>query len=347
MSERTKSEIAAGNDKDVSCRKNFYCEDITGAIGNTPLIRLRRLPQELGIKATILVKPEFISPTGSVKDRMATFILNAAVEKGELKPGGTIVEATSGNTGAAVAMFGAVHGYKVILTIPDKMSTEKVNTLKAFGAEVHICPTAVPAESPESYYETAKRIQRETPGSYFIGQYFNLDNIEAHYRSTGPEIWKQTEGKIDILIGGIGTGGTVSGTARYLKEQKQQIEVVAADPEGSVYFQYHKDQTLIEPHTYFVEGIGEDMLCPTIDFSVIDKVYKVTDMECFLTTRDLTRKEGIFGGGSSGAAVFVALKHARTVDADKIIVVILPDSGSKYLSKIFNDDWMREKGFLK
>lgn len=347
MSEPTKSKTAAGSKQDSSSSPGFYCEDITGAIGNTPLVRLRRLPQELGIKATILVKPEFISPTGSVKDRMATFILKAAVEKGDLKPGGTIVEATSGNTGASVAMFGAVYGHKVILTIPDKMSSEKVNTLRAFGAEVHICPTAVPAESPESYYETAKRIQRENPGSYFIGQYFNLDNIKAHYCSTGPEIWKQTEGKIDILVGGIGTGGTVSGTARYLKEQNPQIEVVGADPEGSVYFQYHKDQTMIEPHTYFVEGIGEDMLCPTIDFSVIDKVYKVTDKECFLTARDLTRREGIFGGGSSGAALWVALKHAKTIDADKIMVVILPDGGAKYLSKVFNDEWMREKGFLE
>lgn len=326
--------------------KKFYSETVSDTVGNTPLVRLRKLTAEHGIKATVLAKLEFLNPTGSVKDRMAIYILENAVAKGELKPGGTIVEGTSGNTGAAVAMFAAANGYKAIFTIPDKMSDEKINTLKAFGAEVHVCPTAVPAESPESYYETAKRIHRETPGSYYIGQYFNLDNIDAHYHSTGPEIWKQTEGKIDILVGGIGTGGTISGTARYLKEQNSKIEVVAADPVGSVYYQYHKDKTLIEPHTYFVEGIGEDMLCPTIDFDVIDKVYQVDDKQSFLMTRDLARKEGILAGGSGGSAVHVALKHAKALDADKTMVIILPDSGVKYISKIFNDDWMREKGFL-
>ena len=325
----------------------FYAEDITEAIGNTPLVRLRRLTAERGITATVLVKVEFMNPTGSIKDRMVVFILREAIRKGTLKAGGTIVEATSGNTGAAVAMFAATYGYKAILTIPDKMSREKVDTLRAFGAEVHICPTAVPAESPQSYYETARRIHRETPNSFFIGQYFNLDNIEAHYRLTGPEIWAQTGGRLDVFVGGIGTGGTVSGTAKFLKEKNPAIEVVTADPIGSVYYQYHKDKTLIEPHTYNVEGIGEDMLCPTIDFSVIDKVYQVTDEECFRTGRDLALKEGILGGGSCGAAVHVALTHAKTLDAGKVVVVILPDSGSKYISKMFNDDWMREKGFLK
>jgi cystathionine beta-synthase len=327
--------------------KKFYANDITETIGDTPLVRLRRLPDAAGVKATVLAKLEFINPTGSIKDRMAVFILDEALRAGELKPGYTIIEATSGNTGAAVAMFGAVHGFPVILTIPDKMSSEKVDTLRAFGAEVHICPTAVPAESPESYYETAKRIHRETPQSYFIGQYFNLDNIEAHYRLTGPELWRQTQGKFDTLVGGIGTGGTVSGTARYLKEQNAAIEIVAADPVGSVYYDYHRSKELIEPSTYLVEGIGEDMLCPTIDFSVIDRVYQVTDEESFVTARDLARQEGILAGGSSGAAVHVALRHAATLDADKTVVVILPDGGSRYLSKMYNDDWMREKGFIK
>lgn len=326
---------------------NWYLPDITGAIGNIPLIKLRRLPAEHGVKATILVKPEFLNPTGSVKDRMAVYVLQQAVDRGDLKPGGTIVEATSGNTGAAVAMFAAANGYKTILTIPDKMSREKVDTLRAFGAEVHICPTAVPADSPESYYETAKRLQRETPGSYFVGQYFNLDNIKAHYELTGPEIWSQTGGKFDVLVAGIGTGGTLSGTAKYIKEQDANIEVVAVDPEGSVFYDKFHHGTDIEPHPYAVEGIGDDFLCPTLDFSVLDKIYQVTDKECFLMTRALTRKEGIFGGGSSGGAVHVALKHARDFDADKIVVVILPDGGSKYISKIFNDEWMREKGFIK
>ena len=325
----------------------FWSDDITGAIGNTPLVRLRRMTARRGIKATVLVKPEFINPTGSIKDRMAVYILREAERKGELKPGGTIVEASSGNTGAAVAMFAATHGYKAIITIPDKMSKEKVDTLRALGAEVHVCPTAVPAESPESYYETGKRIHRETPGAYWVGQYFNLKNIEAHYMLTGPEIWEQSGGHLDVFVGGIGTGGTVSGTAKFLKEQNANIEVVAADPIGSVYYQYHKDKTLIEPHTYFVEGIGEDMLCPTIDFSVIDEVYQVSDKQCFLTARELARTEGIFGGGSSGAAVYVALEHAKKLDADKIVVVILPDHGAKYISKIYNDEWMREKGLLK
>jgi cystathionine beta-synthase len=330
----------------LGMQNKYWIDNITEAIGNTPLVRLNRMTKERGIKATVLVKPEFLNPSGSIKDRMAVFILDQAIARGELTPGGTIVEATSGNTGAAVAMYAAVNGFKAILTIPDKMSTEKIDTLRAFGAAVHICPTAVPAESPDSYYETGRRIARETPNSFFIGQYFNLDNIEAHYRLTGPEIWAQTGGKFDVFVGGIGTGGTVSGVAKFLKEKNPKIEVVTADPIGSIYFQYHKDKTMIEPHTYLVEGIGEDMLCPTMDFSVIDKVFQVTDKECFVAGRDLARKEGILAGGSSGAAVHVALEYAKTLSPDKIVVVILPDSGSKYISKMFNDSWMREKGFL-
>lgn len=324
---------------------DFWINDIIGAIGNIPLVRLNNMTKERGVKATVLVKPESLNPTGSIKDRMAVFMLDAAISRGELKPGGTIVEATSGNTGAAVAMYAAVNGFKAILTIPDKMSKEKVDTLRAFGAEVHVCPTEVPAESPQSYYEVGRRIARETPNSFFVGQYFNVDNIEAHYRLTGPEIWKQTGGRLDVFVGGIGTGGTVSGVAKYLKEKNPKIEVVTADPIGSVYYQYHIDKTMIEPRTYLVEGIGEDMLCPTIDFSVIDKVFQVNDEQCFVAGRDLARKEGILAGGSSGAAVHVALEYARSLPADKIVVVILPDSGSKYISKMFNDDWMREKGF--
>ena len=324
----------------------FYFDSITDAVGNTPLIRLKKLPAEHGVEATMVVKAEFMNPTGSVKDRMAIYLLEQAVDRGDLKPGGTIVEATSGNTGAAVAMFAAVHGYKAILTIPDKMSREKVDTLKAFGAEVYVCPTAVPPESPESYYEVGKRLAREHPGSFWVGQYFNLDNIDAHYHTTGPEIWKQTEGKLDCFVGGVGTGGTVSGVARFLKEQNPKIEVVGVDPEGSVYYQYHKDQTMVEPHTYFVEGIGEDMLCPTIDFSVIDTMYQLGDKESFLVARDLARKEGILAGGSSGTVVAAGLKHAKTMKAGQTMVIILPDSGFKYISKMFNDDWMREKGFM-
>ena len=323
-----------------------YAEDITETIGDTPLVKLRHMATSRNVQATILLKLEFLNPTGSVKDRMAVYLLKEAVRRGELKPGGTIVEATSGNTGAAVAMFAAAFGYRAILTIPDKMSQEKVDTLKAFGGEVHVCPTAVPPDSPESYYETAKRIADEIDGAFMIGQYFNLDNVRAHYKLTGPEIWQQTGGNIDVFVGGIGTGGTLSGVARYLKEQNPEIEVVAVDPIGSVFYQYHKDKTLIDPHPYQVEGIGDDLLCPTVDFSVIDKIYQVTDRECFLATRELARREGVFGGGSSGAAVHGALKHAATLKGDKTIVTILPDSGFKYISKIFNDAWMREKGYL-
>jgi cystathionine beta-synthase len=271
--------------KDKSHMNNvegIFLDDITKTIGNTPLVKLRQMTKKRGIKPTILAKLEFLNPTGSVKDRMAVYLLDQAVKKGELKPGGTIVEATSGNTGAAVAMYAAANGYKAILTIPDKMSKEKIDMLRAFGAEVHICPTAVPPESSDSYYETGKRLQRETPNSYWVGQYFNIDNIEAHYRTTGPEIWEQAGDRLDILVGGIGTGGTISGTAKFLKEMNSNIEVVAVDPVGSVFYDYYKNKTMIEPQTYLVEGIGDDMLCPTLDFSVIDKIYQVTDEECFL-----------------------------------------------------------------
>ena len=341
---KVKEEIMAVSTDNNS---NFFLNDITEAIGDIPLIRLRRMTVARDIKATVLVKPEFLNPSGSVKDRMAVYILDKAIACGDLKPGGTIIEATSGNTGAAVAMFAAAHDFKAIFTIPDKMSKEKIDTLKAYGGEVHVCPAAVPAESPESYYETGKRLHRENPGSYFIGQYFNPDNIEAHYHSTGPEIWEQTDGNFDTLVGGIGTGGTLSGTARLLKEKKPEIEIIGVDPIGSVYYQYYQDKTMIEPHTYFVEGIGEDMMCSTIDFSVIDKVYQVSDKDCFLTCRELTRTEGIFAGGSSGGAVWAALKHAKGMKEGQTLIVILPDSGSNYLSKVFNDDWMREKGFLE
>jgi cystathionine beta-synthase len=287
-----------------------------------------------------------MNPGGSIKDRMAVYILEKAVAEGKIGPDTTIIEATSGNTGVAVAMFGAVHNRRVILTIPDKMSDEKVNTLRAYGAEVHVCPTDVPAESPESYYQTAVGLAKEVGDYFLLNQYENLDNPEAHYQITGPEIWRQTEGKIDILVGGVGTGGTMSGCSRYLKEQNPKITTVAVDPEGSVFADYFHSKKLVEPKRYFVEGIGEDKLCPTMQYEYIDDFIKVDDRQSFLAARELAAKEGILAGGSSGSAMYGALEYARAHDADKMMVVVLPDAGVKYLSRIFNDQWMRDKGFL-
>ena len=313
-------------------------------MGQTPLVRFRRVNGSL--KTPIWAKLEFLNPGGSIKDRMAIHIINKAEKDGKLKPGGTIVENTSGNTGVGVAMVAAVRGYKAIFTMPDKMSTEKVNLLKAYGAKVVITPTNVPADSPESYYETAKRIARETPGSFYVNQYHNPDNIEAHYLTTGPEIWAQTDGQVDCLIAGIGTGGTLSGVARFLKEKNPKVTIIAVDPEGSVFYNWFKDKKLIEPKVYKVEGIGEDMVTKAMDFSVVDDMVQVNDRECFQMARRLTTDEGMFAGGSSGGAVAGAVKYLAGHDHFKCAVTILPDSGSRYLSKMFSDEWLRDNGFL-
>jgi cystathionine beta-synthase len=318
--------------------------DISRAIGNTPLVKLRKIVDESS--ATVLAKAEFMNPGGSIKDRMAIYIIEDAEKKGLLKPGGTIVENTSGNTGVGVAIISAIKGYKAIFTIPDKMSQEKIDLLKAFGAEVIVTPTDVPPDSPLSYYETAKRIARETPNSFYLNQYHNLKNTESHYYTTGPEIWEQTEGKIDYFVAGIGTGGTMSGAGKFLKEKKPDIKIIAVDPIGSVYYDYFKHKKLIEPKVYKVEGIGEDMLVENVDFSIIDDIYQVNDKESFIIARRLTKEEGLFVGGSSGSAAKVAVDLAKKVGRDKIIVVILPDSGTRYLSKIYSDRWMKDNGFL-
>lgn len=321
-----------------------YHNDILGTIGNTPLVRLNRVAK--GIKPTVLVKIEFFNPGGSVKDRMAIYMVEEAVKKGLLKPGGTLVENTSGNTGIGLALYAAVKGYKAIFTIPDKMSREKIDLLRAYGAEVVICPTAVPPDSPESYYEVAKRMVKEIPNSYLVNQYHNQDNVEAHYRTTGPEIWEETEGRIDYLVAGAGTGGTISGAGRFLKEKKPDVKIIGVDPIGSIYHDWFKYMRIIESHVYMVEGIGEDMLCETMHFDVMDDIIQVNDRDSFLMARRLVREEAILAGGSSGSAVCAALKVCENLSEDKVVVVLLPDTGRNYMSKIFNDEWMKEKGYL-
>jgi len=322
-----------------------FKKDILAAIGNTPLVKLNKVLEEKS--ANVYAKCEFMNPTGSIKDRMAFHIINEAEKSGELKPGGTIVENTSGNTGLGVAMVAAVKGYKCVFTMPDKMSTEKVNMLKAYGAEVVITATDVPADSPEHYVETAKRIARERPGSFYVNQYHNQLNIDAHYHSTGKEIWEQTGGKIDVFVSGIGTGGTISGVGRYLKERNPDIKIVGVDPIGSVFFNYFYTKKLPTPHVYKVEGIGEDLLCEAVDFSVIDEIRQVNDKQSFVMARKLIRQEGFFCGGSSGSTVHIAAEIAREIGPDKSVVVILTDSASRYISKYLSDSWMQDNGFLE
>jgi cystathionine beta-synthase len=290
-----------------------------------------------------------MNPGGAIKDRMAMYILDKAEREGRIKPGATIVENTSGNTGMGVALWAAVKGYRCVFTMPDKMSTEKVNALKAFGAEVVVTPTNVPAEDPLSYYETAKRIHRETPGSFMLNQYHNKDNIEAHYMLTGPEIADDFEKlgvEPDYLVAGLGTGGTMSGAGKRLKERFPKLKNIGVDPEGSVYLDYFKTGKMIQPHVYKVEGIGEDMLCGALDLSVLDDIRRIDDKQSFTAARRLAREEGLFAGGSSGSAVHVAVELAREVGKGKHIVAILPDSGSRYITKFYSDEWMKDNGFL-
>ena len=320
-----------------------YHETVLTAIGHTPLVRLQKLvgPDD----ATVLVKLEYMNPGGSIKDRMAVHIIEKAERAGVLRPGSTIVENTSGNTGVGVAMAAAVKGYRCVFTMPDKMSKEKQDTLKAFGAQVIVTPTNVPADSPDSYYSVAKRIAAETPHSFYLNQYHSADNVEAHYQLTAPEIWEQTGGRIDAFVAGLGTGGTMSGCGRYFKERDPRILNVGADPVGSVYHSMFKTGKLSQPHVYKVEGIGEDMMCGAMDLSVLDDVRQVNDAQSFVAARRLAREEGIFGGGSSGAAVHVALQVARELGKGKVVVVPLPDGGRAYISKFYSDEWMRDNGF--
>ena len=318
---------------------------ILDAIGKTPLVKLNRVTQ--GVTANIYGKCEYLNPGGSMKDRMTLHLINQAESRGELKPGGTIIEATSGNTGAGLAMIAAVRGYQCVFVMPDKMSEEKIAALRAYGARVVVCPTAVEPEDPRSYYQTAKRLATETPNSFYSNQYHNQDNPDGHYLSTGPELWEQTKGQIDVFIAGLGTGGTITGTGRYLREKNPNIQLVGVDPVGSLYYDFVKSQRITKPFTYKVEGIGEDFFPSTFDPTILNDIIRVDDKECFLMARDLVRLEGLYVGGSSGAVVSGALKYARKLDRPLNIVVLLPDSAAKYLSKIYNDAWMREHGFLE
>jgi cystathionine beta-synthase len=320
-------------------------EDITKAVGNTPIVRLNKVTKGLPSGIEIYVKCEYLNPGGSHKDRLAWNLLRRAEEAG-LKPGGTIVEATSGNTGASLALLAAVRGYKCVFVMPDKMSQEKVSNLRAFGARVVMCPTAVDADDPRSYYKVSRRIADETPNSFYANQYHNPANPESHYLWTGPEIWKQTKGEVDVFVAGMGTGGTISGTGKYLREKKPNIQIVGVDPVGSLYYDFVKSGRITKPFSYKVEGIGEDFFPTTMNLKIMDDIVRVDDKECFVMTRALTRDEGLFVGGSGGAAVAGAMKWAMKQKGPKKILVFLADGGNKYVSKIFNDDWMRENGFL-
>ncbi|HET9325264.1 MAG TPA: pyridoxal-phosphate dependent enzyme [Candidatus Eisenbacteria bacterium] len=321
-----------------------YHESVLDTVGRTPLVRVRMLARES--RGTVLAKLEAFNPCGSVKDRIGLAMVEAAERSGRLAPGGTIVECTSGNTGLGLAMVAAVRGYRAVFCMPDKVSIEKVNLLKAFGAEVVLSPTAVPPESPDSYYSVARRIERDRPGAVLMDQYHNPANPQAHYLTTGPELWEQTAGKITHFVAGMGTGGTISGTGRYLKEKNPKVQVIGADPVGSILKHYHETREMSEPHTYKIEGVGEDFIPTATDFSVIDRVISCGDREGLNMTRRLARQEAIFTGGSGGMAMWVALQVSRELSADDLLVVLLPDTGERYLSKVHNDAWMRDNHLL-
>ena len=321
-------------------------EDILTTIGHTPLVRLNSVVS--GLEPTVLVKLEFFNPGGSVKDRIGWPIIEDAERDGRLRPGGTIVEATSGNTGVGLAIAAAIKGYRCIFVMPDKMSQEKILLLRAYGARVVVTPTAVEPEDPRSYYSVARRLVEETPNSILANQYYNPINPQAHYDTTGPEIWSQTAGRVTHFVAGMGTGGTITGVGRYLKERNPDVQIIGVDPIGSILYELHRSGKYTEAEGYKIEGIGEDFLPGATDLDVIDEIIQVNDRESLLMTRRLVREEGIFSGGSCGAAVVGALKYIQQhrLGPEAIVVIIMPDSGSRYLSKVFDDGWMRENGFL-
>jgi len=324
-----------------------YHKNILGTIGNTPMVKLNSIVE--GIDALVLAKLETTNPGNSVKDRMALKMIEDAEADGRLKPGSTIVEGTSGNTGLGLAIAAIIKGYKCIFTTTDKQSKEKVDILKAFGAEVIVCPTNVEPDDPKSYYSVSDRLSKEIPNSFYPNQYDNPSNVAAHYEQTGPEIWEQTNGKITHFVVGVGTGGTISGTGKYLKEKNPDIKIIGIDTYGSVFKKYHEtgefDEKEIYP--YITEGIGEDILPKCVNFDVIDHFEKVTDKDAAFYTRELTRREGIFAGNSAGSAISGLLQMKDRFKKDDVVVVLLHDHGSRYVGKMFNDDWMRDRGFLE
>lgn len=324
----------------------MYYNNIIEAIGNTPLVKLNKVTS--GIKATVLAKVESFNPGNSIKDRIAVKLIEDAEKSEKLKPGGTIIEGTSGNTGMGLALVAIVKGYKCIFTTTDKQSKEKMDILKAVGAEVIVCPTDVPANDPRSYYSVAKKLSEEIPNSFYPNQYDNLSNRQAHYESTGPEIWKQTEGKITHLVVGSGTGGTICGTGKFLKEKNPNIKIWAIDTYGSVLKKFHETGVFDEKeiHAYITEGIGEDIVPKNYDFSIIDYFEKVTDKDGALMARRITKEEGIFVGYSAGSAVQGLIQLKDQLKETDLVVVIFHDHGSRYVAKLYNDDWMREKGFI-
>tara|TARA_B100000900_G_scaffold409851_1_gene426474 strand:- start:710 stop:1687 length:978 start_codon:yes stop_codon:yes gene_type:complete len=324
---------------------NYY-NHISDLIGNTPLVKLNKVTKE--IKGTVLAKIESFNPGHSIKDRIGLQLIKDAEKKKLLKKGGTIIEATSGNTGMGLALIAIQRGYKLICTMSDKQSKEKIDILKAMGAKIHICPTNVAPDHPDSYYSVAKKLNSEISNSFYPNQYDNLSNKKAHYLTTGPEIWEQTNGKITHLVAGVGTGGTISGTAKFLKEKNKNIQVWGIDPYGSVFKKYHETNTFDENeiYPYMTEGIGEDIIPKNVDFELIDLFEKVSDKDAALMTRKLAKKEGILAGYSCGAALSGVIQLKNKLKENDVVVVILPDHGSRYLAKIFNDEWMKKSKFI-
>jgi cystathionine beta-synthase len=325
-------------------KEKKYYEDILEGIGNTPLIKLTRIAKNL--KADIFAKLEFLNPMGSVKDRIAKYMIEKAEKEGRIKPGDTIVDNSSGNTALALAMVCALKGYRVKMVVRDNLSSEKIKFLKAFNVELVMVDHTLPPESPDSYNNIAPRIAQETPNGYYFDQHNNRENNEAHYMTTGPEIWEQMEGKIDYFVAGIGTGGTICGVAKYLKDKDAKIKIIGVDPVGSIFYDHFHSKKLVKPSPYLMEGLGDEFLIGCVDFSLIDDIYQITDKEAFQMARKLADQEGILAGGSSGAALWATLKLAREIDRPARVVTIFADAATRYLSSIYNDEWLKEKGIL-